>query len=75
MLEMKFEIVEHIGVLSDGKTVTELNKVRWGNMNPMYDLRRWGNKDGAKVPFKGLVMNVCELRTLRDILNALELDG
>lgn len=73
MNEIEFKIVEHIGVLSDDKTVTELNVVEWNGRKPTYDLRRWKLDEGAKVPYKGLTLNVDELRALRDILNSIEI--
>lgn len=77
MKEINFEITENFGKLSgdSGKTSVELNKVRWGVMNAMFDLRRWGTKDGQKVPYKGLVLNSGELLALRDILNNMKLGG
>ena len=43
MNEIKFEIVEHIGVLSETAKgwKTELNLVSWGEREPKYDLRNW----------------------------------
>lgn len=72
MNNFKFDIVGHIGVLSDGETITELNLVEWGNRKPTYDLRRWKLDDGAKVPYKGITLSMDELRVLRDILNGME---
>lgn len=72
MNDVKFQIVEHIGVLSDDKIITELNLVEWGNRKPTYDLRRWKLDDGAEVPYKGITLSVDELRALRDILDGME---
>lgn len=72
MSEIKFQIVEHIGVLSDDKTATELNIVEWSGRKATYDLRRWKSGEGEKTPYKGLTLNVDELRALRDILNGME---
>lgn len=72
MSKPEFQITERIGVLSDGKTATELNLVEWGNRKPVYDLRRWKLDKGEKVPFKGLTLNLDELKALRDILNGME---
>lgn len=72
MNKAEFQIVEHIGALSDGKVSTELNIVEWGRMKPTYDLRRWKLNEGEKVPCKGLTLSVDELRTLRELLNEMD---
>ena len=43
MNEIKFEIVEEIGVLSESSKGwrTELNLVSWNEREPKYDLRNW----------------------------------
>ena len=73
MGKTEFKITEHIGTLSDGKVVTELNVVEWGRMKPTYDLRRWKLNEGDKVPCKGLTLSVDELRALREFLNEMEI--
>lgn len=56
MNDVKFQIVEHIGVLSDDKIITELNLVEWGNRKPTYDLRRWKLDEGGKCHIRGLLL-------------------
>lgn len=71
--EIKFEIEECIGVISqDDKITTELNLVKWNGDVPKYDLRRWKNDGDEKKPYKGLVMRKEELAGLKEILNGLE---
>ena len=43
MADFKYEIVKHIGVLSEsGKGWTkELNVISWNGANPKYDIRDW----------------------------------
>ena len=43
MAELKFEITERIGVLSENAKgwTKELNKVSWNEREPKYDLREW----------------------------------
>lgn len=72
MLEKVFDITKHIGVLSEGKVTTELNKVGWNGRKPQYDLRRWKLEEGERVPYKGLVLSKDELRALKAILNGME---
>lgn len=73
MKNVKFEIVERIGVIRPGDYPIELNHVRWNEGNAVFDLRRWKvGEDGTKAPLKGVTLNKDELRTLRDILNGME---
>ncbi len=73
--KFEFEIIENIGVLSDGVVSTELNIVKWGDAEPKYDIRHWRlnvfNKNNT--PYKGISLTVDELRALRDILNNMEI--
>ena len=69
MSEIKFEIVEHIGVLSEtakGWRV-ELNRVSWNDREPKYDLRNW-SEDHEKVG-KGIALSKEELLKLKELLN------
>lgn len=48
MAELKYEIVEHIGVLSESSKgwTKELNVISWNGKEPKYDLRDWApNKE------------------------------
>ena len=38
-LRMNYNIVKHIGTLSDGKITTELNVIEWNGRKAQYDLR------------------------------------
>lgn len=69
MKDVKFEIVERIGTIRDGSYPVRLNLVSWNGGKPQFDLRRW--KVGG-LPLKGLTLDTDELRTLRDILNGME---
>ena len=42
--ELKYEIINHIGVVSigSGGWQVELNRVSWNGKEPKYDLRSWG---------------------------------
>lgn len=69
MADMKFEIVEHIGVLSEKKSgwKKELNKISWNEKEPKYDIRDW-SEDHTKMG-KGITLTEEELRELTKILN------
>lgn len=72
MADLKFEIVEEIGVVSEGSKgwKTELNIIKWGDNNPKYDLRSW-NPEHTKMG-KGVTLTSEELKSLKKILNEIE---
>lgn len=73
MAEFKYEIVQHIGVISTSAKGWEkqLNLVSWNDRLPKYDLREWA-PDGETMG-KGITLTAEELVALRDLLNTLEL--
>lgn len=69
MPEIKYEIVEHLGVLSetDKGWKKELNLVSWNDREPKYDLRDWSeNHDRMN---KGVTLTKDEVQELKGILN------
>jgi len=68
MAEIKFEIVEHLGVLSetDKGWKKELNLVSWNEREPKYDLRDW-NENHEKMG-KGITLSKEEAQNLMNIL-------
>lgn len=68
MAEIKFEIVEHLGVLSetDKGWKKELNLVSWNEREPKYDLRDW-NETHEKMG-KGITLSKEEAENLMKIL-------
>ena len=73
MAELKFEITERIGVLSENAKgwTKELNKVSWNEREPKYDLREW-NPDHSRMG-KGITLTDEEVDTLKAILNGEEI--
>ena len=73
MANIKYEIKETIGILSDSPKgwSKELNLISWNGREPKYDLRDWA-PDHAKIG-KGVTLSVDELKKLRDLLNELDL--
>ena len=69
MNEIKFEIVEEIGVLSESSKgwKTELNLVSWNEREPKYDLRNW-SENHEKIG-KGIALSKEEVVKLKEILN------
>ena len=74
MAELKFEITERIGVLSENAkgSTKELNKVSWNEREPKYDLREW-NPDHSRMG-KGITLTDEEVETLKAILNGEEIE-
>lgn len=72
MAELKFDVTEEIGVLSEkGGWTKELNLVSWNDREPKYDIRDW-SPDKTKMA-KGLTFSAEEMKALRDLLNKLDL--
>lgn len=73
MAEIKFEIKETIGTLSQSQKgwSKELNLISWNGKEPKYDLRDWA-PEHEKMG-KGITLTAEELKALRDLLNGMEL--
>ena len=73
MAEFTYEITKRIAVLSTNARVWErqLNMISWNGAAPKYDIRDW-SPDGSRMA-KGISMTAEELKTLKDILNEIEL--
>ena len=68
MADITFEIVEHIGVLSENTKgwTKELNKVSWNGAAPKYDIREWA-PEHEKMG-KGVTLTEEEARKLKELL-------
>lgn len=73
MVEIKFEIKESIGILSESAKgwSKELNLVSWNDKDPKYDIREW-DPTHEKMG-KGVTLSIEELKNLRDFLNGINL--
>ncbi len=73
MAEIKYEIKEMLGVLSESTKgwSKQLNLVSWNDKEPKYDLREW-NPNHEKMG-KGVTLSKEELVKLRDVLNSMNL--
>ena len=73
MSEIKYEIVQKIGVLSTSASgwSKELNLISWNDREAKYDLRDW-SADHAKMG-KGATLSKEELLALKELLNSIEL--
>jgi len=67
--KINFEIVEHIGVLSetDKGWKKELNLVSWNEREPKYDLRDWSENHDRMG--KGITLTKEEVVMLKDAIN------
>lgn len=67
-MEIKFNIVKEIGVLSkDNKSwKKELNVISWNGGKPKYDLRIWDEKHERMG--KGITLSREELITLKELI-------
>jgi len=73
MAEIKFEIKENIGILSESAKgwLKEINLVSWNDKEAKYDIREW---DPAHEKMgKGVTLSSEELKKLREFLNGLDL--
>ena len=73
MSDIKYEIIQKIGVLSRSGSGWEkqLNLVSWNDREPKYDIREW-SPDGEKMG-KGVTLTKEELLALRELLSKLEI--
>jgi hypothetical protein len=75
MAELKFEITENLGVLSENAKgwTKELNMVSWNEHEPKYDIREWA-PDHSRMG-KGVTLTVDELASLKELLKDIDLDS
>jgi hypothetical protein len=69
MASIKYEIVEHIGVLSENSRGwrKELNRVSWNDAAPKYDIRDWA-PEHEKMG-KGVTLTEAEADELKRLLD------
>lgn len=69
----EYEIVEKIGTVSENGTMSlELNLISYSGAEPKFDLRKWRTIADERTMQKGITMTADELRSLRDLLNTVE---
>lgn len=73
MAEIKFEIKETIGVLSESAKgwTKELSLVSWNDKEAKYDIREWSPEHDKMG--KGVTFSIEELKKLKEVLNNMEL--
>ncbi len=72
MNEVKFEIVQELGVLSETNSgwKRELNLVSWNGADPKFDIREW-SPNHEKMS-KGIALSADEVAKLHEILNKID---
>lgn len=72
MVEIKYEVVEKIAVLSESSKgwTKELNLISWNDREPKYDIREW-SPDHSKVG-KGITLSNEEVEILKKALETRE---
>lgn len=68
MNEIKYEIIEQLGVISESTKgwKTELNLVSWNEREPKYDLRGWS--ENHEKMGKGITLSEDEMLRLKEII-------
>lgn len=73
MADIKFEIKENIGTVSESPKgwKKEINLVSWNGREPKYDIRDWA-PEHEKMG-KGVTLTSEELKSLKNILNEMDI--
>lgn len=68
MADFKYEIVEHIGILSESAKgwTKELNRISWNDGAPKYDIRDWAPKHEKMG--KGITLSEAGMKKLKSLL-------
>jgi hypothetical protein len=74
MAELKYEIVEELGVLSENAKgwQKEVNLVSWNDREAKYDIREWDPEHERMT--KGITLTKEEMKMLKVILEEINLD-
>ena len=73
MADIKYEIIRHVGVLSEGAKgwTKEINLISWNDREPKFDVREWAPKHEKMG--KGVTLSGEELIKLKKLLNDMDL--
>lgn len=74
MADIKFDIIEKLGIIGEGSKgwSKEVNIISWNGRKPKIDIRDW-DENNEKMG-KGLTLTKEELKTLKGLLNSLDID-
>ena len=75
MADIKFQVAQELGVLSEGSKgwQKEINLVSWNDRKPKLDIRDWGPEHERMG--KGVTLNKEELKILQELLRNLDIDA
>ena len=73
MADIKYEIAEEIGILSESSKgwTKEINLISWNDREPKYDIREWA-PDHEKMG-KGVTLSIEEVKSLKALLNSIDI--
>ncbi|WP_028828462.1 YdbC family protein [Proteocatella sphenisci] len=73
MADIKYEITEEIGILSESSKgwTKEFNLISWNDREPKYDIREWA-PDHEKMG-KGVTLSIEEAKVLKALLNSIDI--
>ena len=73
MADIKYEITQEIGVLSEGSKdwTKELNLISWNDRPAKYDIREWA--PSHLTMGKGVTLSIEEAKILKELLNGIDL--
>jgi hypothetical protein len=74
MAEIKFEIIKHLAVLSEGAKgwTKEVNIVSWNNRKPKVDIREWDENHEQMT--KGITLHKEDMINLKELLQDLDIE-
>lgn len=74
MADIKFDIIEKLGTIGEGSKgwSKEVNIISWNGRKAKVDIRDW-DENNEKMG-KGLTLTKEELKTLKGLLNSLDID-
>ena len=73
MADIKYEITEEIGILSESSKgwTKEINLISWNDREPKYDIREWA-PDHEKMG-KGVTLSIEEVKSLKALLSSIDI--
>ena len=71
---IKYEVIRHIGTISEkGSYTKEVNIISWSGRPPVCDIRGFRvGSDGNKYPLKGISMSREDLVSLKGLLSQID---
>lgn len=74
MSEIKFNIIENLGVIGEGSKgwTKEVNLISWNNRKAKIDIRDW-DENHEKMG-KGITLSKEEMKALKSLLNSLDIE-